>query len=72
MLPESFRRTMALPRAGLDLSDAAALAVVTGFVGGIVLLSLLVAWWAGLGLLFATLVLWGSTALRGKPPQPPG
>jgi hypothetical protein len=48
-------------RPGLD--DVGAAAIVAGVVGGLILLGLLAAWFAALGLLCALLVGWGTAAL---------
>jgi len=53
---------MAPPAIARD--DVAAISVLIGLAGGCVLLGVLVAWWAALGLFFALLVAWGALVLR--------
>lgn len=48
----------------LSLDDVAAVGVMIGLIGGCVLLGLLVGWFAGVGLFFALLVLWGAVTLH--------
>lgn len=50
--------------------DVAAIAVASGLIGGCVLLGLEVGWWAGLGLFFGLLVVWGVLVLRGAAATP--
>jgi len=63
VLRDALRRTLTLPQLDVGLADLGALALVAGILGGCTLLGLLVAWWAGLGLFFALLVLWGGAAV---------
>jgi hypothetical protein len=67
-MAEGFKRSLRLPRIRLDLADLAVLAIFAGLVIGVVELTYLVGWWAGLALAALLLVIWGMRVLLTMSP----